>query len=198
MLREEEGRDRLERELSLLEEPRKSRPRRPVSSPSSPGSGTAGAGAASTETKTPAQVYVVTNATARTKTDVPIKETPVSIAGVPRPVLIDQADTTLQQAIENASGVHSLSTDISAYVFFIRGFQSTNRYRNALPNPCKRRCGHVRYGKSRADRSGQGTSSILYGRVEPGGLINMVTKQPLDRARYVVNQQIGSYDLCAG
>jgi outer membrane receptor protein involved in Fe transport len=77
----------------------------------------------------------VTNATARTKTDVPIKETPVSIAGVPRPVLIDQADTTLQQAIENASGVHSLSTDISAYVFFIRWFQSTNRYRNALLIP---------------------------------------------------------------
>jgi iron complex outermembrane receptor protein len=171
-----------------------SRPRRPVSGSSSPGPSVAGAGAVSTAMQTPAQGYVVTNATTATKTDVPIKETPVSIAVVPRQVITDQADTTLQQAVENVSGVHSLSTDVSAYVFFIRGFQTTNRYRNALLVPGDADAGMSDTANIERIEVVKGPSSILYGRVEPGGLINMVTKQPLDRARYVVNQQIGSYD----
>jgi iron complex outermembrane receptor protein len=40
----------------------------------------------------------------------------------------------------------------------------------------------------------KGPASTLYGRAEPGGLISIVTKRPLDQPRYVVEQQIGSYD----
>ncbi len=40
----------------------------------------------------------------------------------------------------------------------------------------------------------KGPASVLYGRAEPGGLINLITKQPLDRARYVVDQQVGSFN----
>jgi iron complex outermembrane recepter protein len=41
----------------------------------------------------------------------------------------------------------------------------------------------------------KGPASILYGRIEPGGLINIVTKKPLNDPYYSVQQQFGSYDF---
>ena len=47
---------------------------------------------------------------------------------------------------------------------------------------------------SNESRCLKGPASVLFGRAEPGGLINLITKQPLDSPRYVVEQQIGSFD----
>jgi len=38
----------------------------------------------------------------------------------------------------------------------------------------------------------KGAAAVLYGLSEPGGIVNIVTKQPLDQPYYAVNQQIGS------
>ena len=38
----------------------------------------------------------------------------------------------------------------------------------------------------------KGAGAILYGLSEPGGLVNIVTKQPLDAPYYAVNTQVGS------
>jgi iron complex outermembrane recepter protein len=40
----------------------------------------------------------------------------------------------------------------------------------------------------------KGPAAILYGLVEPGGMVNVVTKQPLTTPYYAANQQIGSYN----
>jgi iron complex outermembrane receptor protein len=85
--------------------------------------------------KTPEQGYVVTNATTGMKLDIPIKETPASIAVVPKQVLRDQNITRLQEALENVSGVQSNNNDLEGYVFNIRGFRSLYIYRNALAVP---------------------------------------------------------------
>ena len=39
----------------------------------------------------------------------------------------------------------------------------------------------------------KGPAAILYGAVEPGGIVNLNTKQPLDHPAYSIQQQIGSY-----
>ena len=41
----------------------------------------------------------------------------------------------------------------------------------------------------------RGPASILFGNVEPGGVVNLVTKQPLDTPFAEVNAQVGSYGL---
>ncbi|MGH8651652.1 MAG: TonB-dependent siderophore receptor [Gammaproteobacteria bacterium] len=42
----------------------------------------------------------------------------------------------------------------------------------------------------------KGPASILFGRIEPGGLINLVSKQPLATPYYYsLQQQVGSFDL---
>ena len=144
------------------------------------------------EPKTPAEGYVVNDAITATKTDIPIRETPVSVNVVPKQVMIDQNNTTVQEALENVPGVRSNNNEVEGYNFKIRGFQSLNIYRNNLSygnvNP-----GMLDTANLERIEVLKGPASILYGRAEPGGLINLVTKQPLDRARYVVDQQFGSF-----
>ena len=40
----------------------------------------------------------------------------------------------------------------------------------------------------------KGPASILYGRGDPGGIVNLVTKQPLDHQTTTIQQQIGSWE----
>ena len=41
----------------------------------------------------------------------------------------------------------------------------------------------------------KGPASVLYGEIEPGGLINLVSKQPLPEPFYDVGLQLGNRDL---
>ena len=43
-----------------------------------------------------------------------------------------------------------------------------------------------------ASRCSRVRGATVYGLSEPGGLVNIITKQPLDAPYYAVNQQIGS------
>ncbi|MBL0011317.1 MAG: TonB-dependent receptor plug domain-containing protein, partial [Nitrosomonas sp.] len=40
----------------------------------------------------------------------------------------------------------------------------------------------------------KGPAAILYGRIEPGGMINLVTKQPLATSYHALQQQFGSFN----
>ena len=144
------------------------------------------------EPATPTEGYVVTNATTATKTDVPLRQTPVSVQIVPKQVMQDQNVTSLPEAIENVPGVRSNNNDLEGYNFTIRGFPSLPTFRNGLANAGA--TGIFDTANLERIEILKGPASILYGRIEPGGLVNLVTKQPLDQQRFVVEQQIGSYD----
>ncbi len=147
------------------------------------------------EPRTPAAGYVVRDASTATKSNIPIMQTPASIEVVPKQVIQDQQATLLQDALENVSGVRSSNDDLNSYNFNIRGFQSLYIYRNNLAIPGGE-SGLV-FDTANLERIEvlKGPSSILFGRAEPGGLINLVTKQPLDQPLYRVEQQIGSFDF---
>ena len=111
---------------------------------------------------------------------------------VPKQVIRDQAITTLQSALENVPGVRAVSNGNANYVYKVRGFGVSDIFRNQI-NP-----GYADFFTDLANVERvevlKGPASILYGRAEPGGLINVVTKQPLFTPHYVVEQQIGNYD----
>jgi len=136
--------------------------------------------------------YSLPNASTATKTDTPIMETPVSIQVVPRAVLDDQQAISVGDALKNVSGVQ-----IGGYSFYdnfiIRGFEAgQNTYRNGL-----RQAFITGLETANLERIEvlKGPAGMLFGRVEPGGLVNLVTKKPLDEAYYSAQQQFGSYDL---
>lgn len=147
------------------------------------------------EPKTPTEAYIVRNADSATKMDVPIKEIPQSIEVIPRQVLVDQQVTNLKDAVSNVSGVISNNLEGVGAQFHIRGFRQNFIFRNALS--LSQSTGiPLLVDTANVERVEvlKGPSSILFGRADPGGVINIVTKQPLDEPLYRVDQQIGSYD----
>ncbi len=136
--------------------------------------------------------YLVPNATTATKTDTPIHDTPIAIQVVPRTVMDDQQVINVKQAARNVSSVMPSSYQFyEAYI--IRGFDTgTNVYRNGLRQPsfADQQTANVEQVEVL-----KGPAAVLYGRIEPGGLVNVVTKKPLAHSYYSVQQQAGSWDF---
>ncbi|NOQ35618.1 MAG: TonB-dependent siderophore receptor [Methylococcaceae bacterium] len=136
--------------------------------------------------------YSVGSASTATKTDTPIMETPVSIQVVPRAVMDDQQVIRLEDISRNVSGVLPGSSDGNFYdAFIVRGFDLNNNvYRNGFRIPAwQNETAHLENVEVL-----KGAAAMLYGRIDPGGMVNMVTKKPLDTPYYSLQQQIGSYD----
>ncbi|MDD5033687.1 MAG: TonB-dependent receptor [Methylococcaceae bacterium] len=137
--------------------------------------------------------YAVPNATTATKTDTPIMETPLSIQVVPKVVLDDQQAVSLKDGLQNVSGVQWSPVEGNLYEnFVLRGFDAGNSIaRNGIRDTA------LATDLANIERLEvlKGPASILYGRIEPGGLINRVTKQPLFLPYYSLQQQFGSFDL---
>jgi iron complex outermembrane receptor protein len=137
--------------------------------------------------------YAVSNATTGTKTNIPLIVTPAAINVVPRAVIQDQQVIRLQEALENVSGVFPNSSLGSGNRFIIRGFADGKIYRNGLLTAA--------FGRSEFDTANierievlKGPAALLYGRSEPGGLINIVTKRPIDVSYNSVEQRFGSFN----
>lgn len=137
--------------------------------------------------------YKVDRATTATRTDTPIMETPYSVQVVPQQVLRDQQAVRLETALKNVSGVSVFPSSIEGTdSYMIRGFDSLAYYRNGVLRPTNNM---VETSNIERVEVLKGPASILYGRADPGGIINVVTKQPLATPYYSFQQQIGSYNF---
>jgi iron complex outermembrane recepter protein len=136
--------------------------------------------------------YNRTHSTTATKTDTPIMDTPISIQVVPKKILDDQQAYDIKEALKNVSGVQQ-STSPSDYVnLVIRGFDANGLvYKNGIRQDS--------FSEETANLERievlKGPAAMLYGRIEPGGLVNLQTAQPLDQPYYSLQQQFGSYDF---
>jgi len=140
--------------------------------------------------------YRPSNASTALKTDTPIMETPASIQVVPQQVLLDEQATTIPRAVENVSGVVAIPSLAAGGVeqFYIRGFQTYDYYRDGVRmNSIEQNSGAENIANVDRVEVLKGPASILYGRAEPGGVINLVTKKPQATPFYAVQQQAGSW-----
>ncbi|OAI11229.1 TonB-dependent receptor [Methylomonas koyamae] len=137
--------------------------------------------------------YSRANASTGTRTDTPLMETPISIQVVPRAVLQDQQSIQVGDAIKNVSGVFQGNTFGGfAEQFLIRGFNTSfNNYQDGFRWPASR----LTMANVERVEVVKGAAANLYGRIEPGGMINVVTKRPQAAPYYALEQQFGSYDL---
>ena len=134
--------------------------------------------------------YSVSNSSTATKTDTPIINTPMSIQVVPKQILRDQQAYRIQDAVRNVSGVQPNFIGGGFDNFTVRGFNvETFQYRNGI------RLSDLNFDLANTQQVEvlKGPSSGLYGRVEPGGLINVVTKRPQANPYYSLEQRFGSY-----
>lgn len=122
--------------------------------------------------------YQPLTATTATRTDARILDVPQSIAVVPKQVLVDQQARTLDEALRNVSGITQANTlGGTQDAVMKRGF-GDNRdgsilrdgFRTALPSNFSATTERVEVLK--------GPSSMLYGVLDPGGVVNVITKKP--------------------
>jgi iron complex outermembrane recepter protein len=131
-----------------------------------------------------------------TKDNIPIIQEPANIQVVPREVMDDQQDISVQDAIQNVSSVLPPSTTPDSNNFYdgfnIRGIDNVNIFRNDL------RVWEIT-GLETANLQSievlKGPAAFLFGRLEPGGIVNLVVKRPLEVPYYSVQEQAGSFGL---
>lgn len=146
----------------------------------------------------PVQGYRATRSATGTKTDTALRDIPQSIQVVSRQVLEDQQVNNLGDALTNVSSVQRGNTHGgSSESFVIRGFKATTyAVDGMLINPLVSRPEALR-DLANVERVEvlKGPASVLYGRGNPGGLINLVTRQPSFTPEAQVKAQAGSYDF---
>jgi iron complex outermembrane recepter protein len=138
-----------------------------------------------------AESYVPRNASTGTKSDTPLKDVPFAVSAVTRAVIDDQLPRTLGEALRNAAGVQPQP-----------GFGALNsnpRIRGFVPNSTLRDGFRQATFVPDVDLATvaqlevlKGPASALYGRFEPGGVVNIVSKRPQERAHGHVELTGGS------
>jgi iron complex outermembrane recepter protein len=131
-----------------------------------------------------------------TRFDAPLLDTPLSIQVIPRQVFEDQGATNLTEALQSASSVVSANNsprDIFNF-FTIRGFSVfNNTLRNGIAQNDIFAPPSDLANVERLEIVG-GPASILSGQVQPGGVINIVTEQPLSSPFYEIQGSYGSFN----
>ncbi len=147
----------------------------------------------------PVQGYRATRSASATRTDTAIHETPQSISVVPAQVVEDIGATRLEDALDYAGGVERGNNfgGQGLTEFLVRGFSTQEFYRNGFA---------VNRGyPNMPDASTlerievlRGPASMLYGRGDPGGTFNIVSKQPQAERRTVLGSQVNTDGLRRG
>jgi iron complex outermembrane recepter protein len=138
--------------------------------------------------------YRVPDASVGTRTDTPIRDVPASIQVVPRQVIDDRGVTNIADALETTSGVNPETYGGYAFIPRIRGFASfdavfvngSRREVVVFDNPSTDNIERVEVLR--------GPSSVLFGQGNPGGIINYVTRRPLEDPYYNFTLQGGSFN----
>lgn len=141
--------------------------------------------------------YQATDASTATKTETPIMQTPASVEVVPRALIEDRKAETLSEALDTVSGVFATPSGGVFNQFIIRGFEDSVVYRNGLrPGPSGIAFGtDFDMANIQSIEVLKGPASVLYGRGEPGGVINITTKKPWAVPYHSLEQDFGSYNF---
>lgn len=124
-------------------------------------------------------------------------KTPGGIQVVPEQVIQDQGIWRLKDVYRNVSSVQPVKTEGFAVTFedaFVRGFQQ----RPYLDGGRTYALGPIDLAALGRIEVLKGPASLLYGAIEPGGVINLVPKLPTFESFARVQATAGSYDYYRG
>ncbi len=131
-----------------------------------------------------------------TKTNVPLLDLPMSVQVIDQTIIRQQAAFDMKDIVRNVSGLNQTGSYNGGYQFFnSRGFDMNN-WTNF------RRNGTLLWnmGNHYADfyesvEFLKGPAAIIYGDVAPGGIMNFVTKKPLNYQYGRIEFRVGQYGL---
>ncbi|MCU4426893.1 TonB-dependent siderophore receptor [Acinetobacter pittii] len=142
------------------------------------------------------QAYKVDSSNSATRSEIALKDTPQSVSVVTQKVIEDIGATRLIEALDLAGGVTRANNFGGQGLtgFNLRGFTSGEFYRNGFP---------INRGYPNAPDSNtiervdvlRGPSSSLYGRGDPGGTFNLISKTPKSEQQTTLGAQLNSEGL---
>lgn len=141
-----------------------------------------------------------------TKTDTPLLETPQTVDVVTRDQIADQGSRDINDALRYTPGVFTGLAGASSRqdVTALRGF-SGGDVDNAFLDGLRLMSDGGSYSNLQIDPYMlervdvvKGPSSVLYGRAQPGGLVNYTTKRPQAKAERHIQFYGGSFDTFGG
>jgi len=128
--------------------------------------------------RAPSYSYQPPETTSLTRSDTPLLEIPQAVAVVPAQALQDQQPQNLDDALANVSGItqsNTLGSTLDAVMK--RGF-GDNRDGSILRDGMRTIQGRNFTATAERVEVLKGPSSMLYGILDPGGVINVVSKKP--------------------
>jgi iron complex outermembrane receptor protein len=142
--------------------------------------------------------YNPSSASTATRTDTPLRDVPASIQVVPRQVLDDRNVQNLTQAVETVSGVVDGGDNAGATTGgrIIRGFEGLEQ-EGTLRNGFRDSTFFSLTGIGTIEQVEvlKGPASVLFGALSPGGITNVITRQPLSDPYYNLAFEVGNYGL---
>ncbi len=143
----------------------------------------------------PVSGYRATRSASASKTDTAIRDIAQSISVIPASVLKDLGSHDVERALEYAGGVSKQNNfgGLTLYEYSIRGFTTSEFYKDGFSAN--------RGYPSTPDAANierievlKGPAASLYGRGDPGGTVNIVTKKPQAEAFTTLQTSAGSWD----
>lgn len=143
--------------------------------------------------------FMATNASATTKSDTPLFETPQSISVLTRAYLDARQVTSLNEAIQTTAGVASGGYGRRGLDdFTIRGQRSSESiYVDGLKLGQSNYVAQEVFGVD-SIAIVKGPASINFGQMQPGGIVNMISKRPRAQAFNEVGFALGNYGYRQG
>jgi iron complex outermembrane receptor protein len=139
--------------------------------------------------------FLDTSNTSAMKLKVPVLDTPFSVSSYSAAFLKSLESVNLQDNYNYMNGVKKAGQ--TAYDLTIRGFKTGGDDKNAimvdgLPGLTTRFSSPLTVGLDHVELV-KGPMSVLYGQIQPGGFINMITKKPQPVASQIIDIQAQSY-----
>lgn len=135
--------------------------------------------------------YQARNSLSATKFDIQVREVPITVTSLTGEYLEDTYSQSLVEAVRFSAGVTTGSKKSAEEEdgFFIRGLKTSRSKRNGVIQLYTQDMTNV--AKVEVVK---GPMSVLYGQVEPGGIINYLTLDALDEFKTDLKLTVGNYD----
>lgn len=143
-------------------------------------------------TGTPQSRYIVETDDPTSGLTLDFLENPRNSFAIPEQLILDRKITDLNEALRSVPGfAESDGYGGTNDDFFLRGFRRNVVYRDGFRRETNYKTNLTNVEFTQVVR---GAASITYGQVEPGGLVDIVTKKPLDTSRLAGEFRYGRFD----
>lgn len=142
--------------------------------------------------------YVTTSSMSASRIAVPITELPASVVVINEKLIADTVAVELRDTLSLVSGIQQSAPPQGTNEISMRGYTMVGAQRDGvadyLLSTGAEASGGFDYALAERIEIVKGPSGVLYGAHNPGGILNIVSKRPLQQPQTKITGMIGSYN----